>query len=263
MPEQPFYHPDGDRFVPTATAAGPWAANTLHGRAVIGLLGLELERRHGEPAFMPARLTVDLYRGAPAEPVEVRTRLIRDGRRVRLAEADFLVGGVSCALATLQFLRLGETPPRRPWSRPPWGMAPPAETPDADPIWTRRNLWDLKFAAGFRDGGSRRAWMREVHEMVAGRPHTPFSRVAAAADFASPMAHSTREGGDYINTDLTVYLHRLPVGEWVGFESADHGSTAGVATGVSYLHDEAGAIGFAGCAALAHFHLTAANALDG
>jgi hypothetical protein len=263
MPHEPFYQPDGDRFVPTDAAAGPWAAKTLHGRVVIGLLGQELERRHGDADFMPARLTVELYRGAPAEPVEVVSRVVRDGRRVRLAEADFRVGGVSCARASLQFLRLGETPPRLPWTRPPWGAAPPAQTPDADAIWTRRNLWELRFDADFLNGGPRRAWMRELHEMVGGRRHTPFSRVAASVDFASPMAHATKEGGDYINTDLTLYLHRPPVGEWVGFETANHGATAGVAVGHCFLDDEAGPIGFAGCAALAHFHLSAATALDG
>ncbi|MCR5878947.1 hypothetical protein LRS04_11715 [Phenylobacterium sp. J367] len=46
---------------------------------MIGLLGAEIERQFGEPAFMPARLTVDMYRLPDLSPVEVTTRVVREG----------------------------------------------------------------------------------------------------------------------------------------------------------------------------------------
>jgi hypothetical protein len=92
--------------------------------------------------------------------------------------------------------------------------------------------------------------MAEMRELVAGAPLTPFTRVAVAADFASPLANRHETGLGYINTDVTVYLHRLPVGEWIGFEKINHHATDGVAIGECFLHDTQGPIGSASCAAL-------------
>ena len=50
---------------------------------------------------------------------------------------------------------------------------------------------------------------------------------------------------------MTLYLHRLPVTEWVGYEVVNHGASDGVAIGECFLHDERGPIGWATVAALA------------
>jgi hypothetical protein len=93
--------------------------------------------------------------------------------------------------------------------------------------------------------------MSEVRELVEGVPLTPFTRVAVAADFASPFANAGDQGLGFINSDVTVYLHRLPTTQWVGFEVVDHGETDGVGIGVCRLYDERGAIGTASVTALA------------
>jgi acyl-CoA thioesterase len=93
--------------------------------------------------------------------------------------------------------------------------------------------------------------MREVRPLIAGRELTPFQRVAVAADFASPLANSGSSGLSYINVDITLYLHRYPAGEWVGFESTDHGASDGIAMGQCRLYDERGPIGAALVAAIA------------
>ena len=74
--------------------------------------------------------------------------------------------------------------------------------------------------------------------------------MAVACDFASPVAHSGSQGLGYINSDVTLYLHRPAVGEWIGFEKVDHQATAGVAVGGCRLYDVQGPIGAAMCAAL-------------
>jgi hypothetical protein len=130
----------------------------------------------------------------------------------------------------------------------------PADTPSAeDRRSTVGGMWAIKpMHGGHKTMGPKRAWMSEVRELVEGRPHTPFSRVAVAADYVSPFAHGGTNGLEYINADLTLYLHREPVSEWIGFQSVNHGATAGVAVGECFLHDEEGPIGFAACSALAN-----------
>src|SRR6476620_11556536 len=105
MTNQPFFTQDGDAFIPTKASNGPWDPNSMHGRVVIGLLAFAIEQRHGSDDFMPARLTVDMFRLPNIQtPVEVATRLVRDGKRIKVVEAEFFSGGVSMARASCQLL---------------------------------------------------------------------------------------------------------------------------------------------------------------
>lgn len=253
MSNPPFFTLDGDHFVPTTAGRGPWNPNSLHGRVVIGLLGAEIERRHGDPEMIPARLTVDMYRLPDFSPVEVVTRVVREGYRIKVIDAEFISGGVSAGRATCQFLRRTEHPPGNVWKPADWDVPKPDEiAPPPANGHPMAGMWAMRtISGGFQSAERRRCWMSEVREIVEGRPLTPFSRVAVAADFASPAAHVGDQGLKYINTDVTVYLHREPVGEWVGFEVTDHGATDGVAVGETRLYDVQGPIGLAACCALA------------
>ncbi len=253
MSNEPFFTRDGARFVPTSVSRGPWDPKSLHGRVVIGLLGREIERLVTDPAFMPARLTVDMYRLPDLSPVEVTTTVVRDGGRIKVVDAEFFSAGVSMARATAQLLRRTENPDGATWSPPNWDAPPPDSIPDPE---DRRGgmggMWRTKpVAGGFGQPGRRKIWMSEVRELIGGEPLTPFARVAVAADFASPFANSSDKGLGYINSDVTLYLHRLPATEWVGFEVVNHQATDGVAIGECFLYDEEGPIGASTVCALA------------
>ena len=49
----------------------------------------------------------------------------------------------------------------------------------------------------------------------------------------------------FVNTDLTVHLHREPAGEWVLLDSRTVADPAGAGLATSALYDERGAIGVA------------------
>jgi hypothetical protein len=113
-------------------------------------------------------------------------------------------------------------------------------------------MWSMRqIGEGIRGHGPRKVWMSEVRDVVEGAPLTPFARVAVACDFASPLANVSDAGLGYINTDVTLYLHRLPKGPWIGFESMNHHATDGVAIGECFVHDVEGPIGSAAVTALA------------
>lgn len=252
MMHDPFYTRDGDLFLPTPAAHGPWSQDSLHGRAVIGLLAVVIEARHGADDFMPARLTVDMFRLPTTAPVQIVTRVIRSGLRIRLIEAEFVSAGASMARATCQMLRRTENPAGTVWSPPNWRVPAPADIPPpGDPRSGHGGRWATRPITGaMGTRGPRQLWMSEVREMVGGMALTPFARVAAAADYASPFANAGDHGLGYINTDVTLYLHRLPMGEWIGFEVVNHHATDGVAIGECFLYDETGPIGSATVAAL-------------
>ena len=251
--QEPFFRAAGDQFLPLASCRGPWDAKSLHGRVIIGLLGHAIEARHGGPDYLPARLTVDMYRLPGFDPIEVTTRVVRDGFRIKVVEAEFVSGGVSMARASCQLLRRTENAPGEVWTPPVWDVPRPDEIPVLpDSRHPMGGMWSSRqITGGFGEPGPRRSWMAERRELVEGVALTPFQRVAVAADFVSPAAHIGSAGLGYINTDVTLYLHRLPVTQWIGFESINHQATDGVAIGECRLYDEAGSIGTTVCAALA------------
>jgi hypothetical protein len=252
MKNEPFFRRDGDLYVPQPVSRGPWSPTSLHARVVAGLLAAEIERAHGGPEFVPARFTIDLYRLPGFGAAEVTLRPIREGRRLKVIDAEYVCEGVSFARATCQLLRRSENPPGNVWKPPDWDAPKPDEIEVPDEaraamggMWATRQI-----TGGFGTVGRKRVWISEVRELVGGEALTPFARVAMAADFASPFAHSGDAGLSWINTDITLYLCRLPVTEWVGFEVVNHQAADGVAIGECWLHDEAGAIGWASVAAL-------------
>jgi acyl-CoA thioesterase len=121
-----------------------------------------------------------------------------------------------------------------------------------DPRGNLGGMWETRPIAGaFGTLGERRLWMREVRPLVDNEAMTQFTRVALAADFASPFANAGEAGLGYINSDVTLYLHRLPRQDWIGFQVMNHQATDGIAIGECWLHDQDGQIGTASVAALA------------
>jgi hypothetical protein len=253
MVNEPFFTIEGTHYVPTPAARGPWNPNSLHGRVIAGLLGAEIERLYGSPDFMPARLTVDMYRLPDLSPVEVVVRPVREGNRIKVIDAEFISGGVSAGRATCQLLRRTANPAGNVWKPPSWEVPAPADIPPpTDGRSGMGGMWATRRIAGdFGTVGQKRIWMSEVRELVDGRALTPFVRVAVSADFTSPFANAGDAGLEFINSDVTVYLHREPRTEWIGYEVVNHGATDGVGIGECFLYDEDGPIGSGSCAALA------------
>lgn len=253
MIEPAFFTRDGEYLVPNDCARGPWSVNTLHGRLIIGVLGAEIEQRHGSAEYMPARLTTDLHRMPSMSPLRVTSHVVRDGHRIKVVEAELLSEGRSVGRASCQLLRRTRNPPGRIWSAPEWSAPAPAEIPDpGDSPINLNGMWEYRPIIGeIGLYGRRCAWLREVRALVAGERLTPFARVAAGADYASPLVNASDAGLGFINSDLTLYLHRLPLGEWIGYEAIAQGATDGVAVGECHVYDEQGRIGSATVCALA------------
>ncbi|HTP77393.1 MAG TPA: acyl-CoA thioesterase domain-containing protein [Rhizomicrobium sp.] len=252
MTNDAFFKRDGENYIPAPACRGPWNPNSLHGRVVIGLLGFELERLHGGQEWMPARLTVDMYRLPDFSPLTAVTRVVRGGKRIKVVDCELISAGKSVARGTCQFLVRSENAPGATWSPPNWNVPKPDALPPPPAGQFGERMWKMRNIGEPFQGRSqpRRVWMSEIRDLVEGFPLSPFQRVAVASDFASPLAHRSETGLGYINTDVTVYLHRLPAGEWIGFEATNHHATEGVAVGECFLYDIDGPIGTASTAAL-------------
>lgn len=255
-----FFTPDGDAFVPSPMARGPWG-QTISGNYAGGLLGHVIERDAGDPDFQPTRLTVDLFRPAALAAVRVETSVVRQGRRLKLVDALMTQGDTTVARATALFLRRGEQPADEIWTSPVT-MPPLPPTPDPIP----RELSTLVWTYG-RDGrepgpgeglmnwqysGPKHLWVRDFRPLVDGVELTPFTRAAMAGDMVSSLTHFGPSGLQWINADYTLSLSRLPKGAYLGLAALTHFSDAGVATGTATIVDEYGPIGSGVANALAN-----------
>lgn len=250
--ESAFFERDGDRYAPLDIARGWWRRDSLHGRAVVGLVGDHASRAHGAEDYLPARFTIDMIRLAPFDTVSVETTLLHESRRLRLVEASLVVGGETYARARMQLMKRGEDAPGQVWSPPAWHVPPPEDV--AGPARVRpTSLAETRHVTGgLCVDGPKQAWTRELHRLMRDEPLSPYARVALGADYVSAYAHGADTGIEYMNTDVTLQLHRLPQGEWIGYEVTGHDASGGIAVGHCRLYDTAGPIGFVACTALAN-----------
>lgn len=250
MSHEPYFLRDGDRFVPTRWARGPWKADMLHGRTLAGLLGHEIERRHATEGFRPVRMTVDMFKAADMSAAEIVTTVVRDGGRIRLVDAEFISGGSSVGRASCQLLRSTGEQPQAPAAQN-WDAPAPDQVPQAASGTWRSDVWEMRPISFDPDGQAlRRMWMTEHRDLVEGVAMTPFAQLALGADIVSPLIHGDAKGLSFINSDLTIYLHRAPGTKWIGFEADRRAASDGIGVGSARIYDEDGLIGVASCAAL-------------
>lgn len=246
MAVEAFTRSDGPgRYIINPVSRGPWGETSLHARVVAGLFGHEVEIGWGGDDFHCARLTLDLYRLPSLAPCEITTRAVRDGNRIRVIDAEYTSAGTSFARASAVLLKRTDNPPGQAWSPPAWSVPAPEDVPVREtglPDWVP--MWETRNITPWRESISQqRAWLRETRPLVEGVELTPFVRAASAADWTNPFANWSTEGLQFINADITLYLHRYPEDEWVGFEVASHHSSDGIAIGDCTMYDRRGAIG--------------------
>lgn len=240
---------DGERFVPTALAGGPWSADALHGGPPAALLARGVEHFEGGEERFVCRVTVELLRPVPRAPLELATGWVRPGKKVQLVESVLTHDGKPVARALA--LRLRRSPlelPERVLTRPP----PPPGPEHGEPMAAARRFHqgfhthgtEHRFVRGaFEEPGPGTDWIRLRVPLVAGEITSPLCRVCAAADFGNGVSGILSRRYTYINPDLTVSLHRYPESEWVCLDAVTHVESHGAGLAESVLYDEGGRIG--------------------
>jgi hypothetical protein len=243
---------EGSRIVPTPLARGPWDPRALHGGATAALLTWACETHDPGPASFLTRLTVDLMRPVPLAALGLRVETLRPGRKVQWIQAS-LVDDDERTVAHATALRMrtttidvsgsaegiAEPPPPRE-SAPPEALMPFGE--GAVGYWTANDV--VLVRGTWTEPGPGIAWLRLKCPVVDGEAVSGAMRVAAAADFGSGIGNAVRmTNANAINAELSIHLHRHPLGEWVCVESSAWVQPTGVGMAESRLHDEQGTLG--------------------
>ncbi|MFE7743894.1 thioesterase family protein [Nocardia sp. NPDC057455] len=239
-----FFTRHGDVVVAEKITRSVWNSDHLGGPPVSGLLARELETRCPD-GFVPARLTVDLFRPVLDRPITVRSETVRRGRRITVADAAIVQDDQVRARATALFLSPGAPPPGRVWSAghhlpvPPEGAMRVGDMPlfrSGDSGWHRDG-------ADHQNDDRKICWVAVVLPLVAGEPLSPFQHAAMVADFTNQVCHWGSRGVGYINADVTMTLSRPPVDCELGLRAEDAVTAEGISIGTATLYDRRGTLG--------------------
>jgi hypothetical protein len=259
---------DGERFVPTEQARGPWDPRALHGGAPAALITSAFERMAPGSELRVGRLGFEFLRPIPMAELTLSTSVARPGRRVQelsaeLRAGDELVvrasalrvqgvpGEAESAAAAARAGARGEPAAETASEELPAAMPPPAE--GEHKRFALNDSTDASFAGTAMEmrwlndpwrPGPGRVWQRLRHPLLPGRELTALTRLAATADFCNGVSATLPfDRFLFINADLTVHLQRPPQGEWIGLDARTLLHEGGAALAEGVLHDERGPIG--------------------
>lgn len=242
----------GTAYVPSGHARGPWDDTAQHGGAPAALLAREIERVEAGEDMVVARITFEFLGPVPLAPLEADAWVQRPGRRFQLVEGELREGGRSVVRARAVRLRRGAV------ALPDAALAAaqlPCEGP-GDAVRSpfpggregegfHRTGMDIRFAGGTDYGpGPALAWFRLAVPLVAGETPTGLQRTVAAADFGNGVSRVLDfDRHLFINTDLTVHVHREAAGEWILLDARTVADPVGIGLASTRLFDLDGPLG--------------------
>ena len=246
-----FFVPDGERFAATEYTRGPWSPAHQHAGPPSALLARAVEHAIADdPAFQVARLTVELLAPVPIATVAIAISVLRAGRKVRRIDATMAAGDRAIARATGLAIRT-ESLDLAPVALDPHEAMPPPEA--GAPHRLAVSTGDVGYLTAVETRRVRggygvnptAVWFRSRVALVAGEAPSPLQRVMIAADSGNGVAVVLDPRRfTFVNADLTVYVHRLPEGEWVCLEAVTAPEPTGIGLTTSRLFDQRGPIGW-------------------
>ncbi len=232
---------DGSSFEPTTNAVGPWDGGLLFGGVPAGLAVQEVERQVGISDWQAARITTDLVRPAPKAPLTVDVDVVREGSRAVVATASILAGPKLVSQTSLLLI------PRQTTEEP----ATPAADLDAPADHARTTIHTphpsifqvLEIRAGDIRDDSERGWARLNAAIVEGEPASDLARAAVVADLAAGMTNTRGGIVEFINADVSLFLERVPTGDWLSLDLNRPDLESGIAVASASIGDAAGPTG--------------------
>lgn len=248
MPEpRSFFVPgdDDSTFIPTKWSSSAWGPDQLNGPAVCAVVARAIEHEFADPDFVPARLTIDLFKAARNRPTVVTTAPVRSGRRIIVADAEVRQDDVTVARATAVFLRRSAPPPGAEW-QPSAAFSPPTDESERNTLRHPRlqsgdGEWTRDFGA-HQNASRKRAWSTAM-PVLPNEPASSFVHAVQSAESTSLVTNLGTDGIGYINCDLTMALSRMPEGAELGIEADSHITADGISVGTATLYDRKGPYG--------------------
>ncbi len=221
-----FFIREGDLFVPTGLGPSFWDSSKQGGAQICGLTAQLLGAIPVPVPMLPVRLTLDIFGAVPIATLTARTRLLREGGRIQLAELELEAEGRTWVRATLLRVRKqGDELQLEPLTYP---------FPEGAQGQTRVLAESIRIAGSDSEPGPGAVWLRVITPMIAGEPIDPLACVAAAADWGTTVAPpASLNDWTYVSLDLSIHLSRMPRSDWMLLDGTSE--VAGNGTGIATL----------------------------
>jgi Thioesterase-like superfamily len=203
-----------------------------------------------EPGEQVARVAIDLEKPVPLTPLTPVVERRGVSRRIAQLEITLVAEAGPVARARALLLRGSEDVAQ---GADPLESLEPEGTPFSfegpETVVADGEVYHLHavefrlVTGGFLVAGPACAWMRVAMPIVEGEPQVPLAQMLAVADYGSALSSSPERGFALINVDVSVALHRAPVGEWFRLLTLGHVGPEGIGLATSELSDTAGPLG--------------------
>lgn len=235
----------------TPYAAGPWDPSMQHGGAPASLISWVVEHIPTAAPMQVARLTIDLLRPVPVGPLEIKTEVVREGRKIQLCAVSLLAGGKEVARASALKIRSADIPDLNGIAEAMVLLPSVSQSSPIDEGIHRSSGFisglDVLNAKGGFDllgaGGPAACWFRPVRPIIAGEATSPLMRAALTADFSNGVSSVLGRDWTFLNGDLSINLMRMPVGDWVLLDAETWVDETGIGMAAGRLADERGYFG--------------------
>ena len=239
---------DEQWFTPTEHTRGPWDVHACHAGPPTGLLARAVELLIPEKRL--TRLTVDLLRPIPFDGFQVTASVERNGRSTA-ASAASLISAEGKTIATASGLHMlvqqeNQYPTHSIRALDPADAREgpfPIQSLHDQPAFNGAGV-QIRYPEGEHSGpGPTTVWMKTVPLLESEKP-SAFQRICPLADCGNAFGRNAEPGEvSFVNPDLTIALHRDPVGDWLGSKSVGYWEPTGQGLADALLFDKRGAVG--------------------
>src|SRR5690606_4066262 len=256
-----------DALHPTELTRGGWTDDAQHGSPPAGILGRAVEMVPTAVPMQVVRFTVDLFRAVPLVPLSISTELVRDGRRIQVVDASLHAGGLEVGRARALKVRLTDLP-----GEDLAGTAGDDEPPHPAPEDLERLDWNGVFGVYgdllrvHTDAVEIRSYddsiVRADPILTSCLRECAVAAVEVMTSIQSLTVMADLDNGNsqaldplkwlFVNPDITLYVYRLPRGEWIGMRSKVHQGAHGIGVTETAVYDRDGRVG----------HISQAQILD-
>ncbi|WP_406148674.1 thioesterase family protein [Streptomyces sp. NBC_01012] len=241
---------DSHRYKPTLHASGAWDPDEQHFSPLGGLMVHAIDRHlagRADNGLLMSRISFDILGRLALDECEIRVETIRPGRTIELLEAVALIADRPVVRARAWLLAAGDTTAVTGGAPAPLTAPGPLETWALSEVWPGGYIASLDVRPiGAPQPGRTTAWITTGLDLVAGETSSPLASYVALVDTANGIAvRRSPTAWMFPNVDLTIHLHRQPVGRWTGLDTTVTFGPAGQGTTATVLHDISGPVGYA------------------
>jgi hypothetical protein len=198
-----------------------------------------------------ARITVELMRPVPMAGFRVQAEVRRPGRSVTFTEAEIFDDEQIYARAYgMHLRRLDDLDCSTPVVK-----APKLEVATAGPFPVHTSKHDRHGFidsvecrydpnGGTGEGGPTTIWVRTTVPILADEEPSSFQKICPLADSGNGISYNDYlDKIHFLNTDLTLSVHREPVGDWFCSRAISHWQPDGTGLADAELFDTSGPVG--------------------